>query len=63
MRLLFFCQKELVPEFFDTSQGGDFLLNLSKTNFGCRQDGTCINNVQLPPWAHNSAEQFIQTMR
>lgn len=43
--------KELVPEFYDTSSGGDFLDNLKGIQFGYRCDGTKVNNVQLPPWA------------
>ena len=43
--------KELVPEFYDTEAGGDFLENLKGIQFGYRHDGTKVNNVALPPWA------------
>lgn len=43
--------KELVPEFYDTSNGGDFLVNSYAIDFGYRHDGTKIGDVHLPPWA------------
>ncbi|XP_055844973.1 protein FAN-like isoform X2 [Episyrphus balteatus] len=55
--------KELIPEFYDTSQGGDFLLNSYKINFGQRFTGASVNHVQLPPWAKNSPSQFISKLR
>lgn len=55
--------KELIPEFYDPSNGGDFLLNNSKINFGKRADGTPVNDVALPPWAENSPQQFVQILR
>ncbi|XP_055712344.1 protein FAN-like [Phlebotomus papatasi] len=55
--------KELIPEFYDTEAKGDFLVNASKINFGCRADGTTVNDVILPPWAKNSPEVFVKTMR
>lgn len=58
----FFLQ-ELIPEFYDPTEDGDFLLNSSRINFGKRHDGTPVNNVILPPWAKNSPEIFISTLR
>lgn len=55
--------KELIPEFYDIEQNGDFLLNEAKINFGKRFNGTPVNNVQLPPWANDSPEKFVQTLR
>ena len=43
--------KELIPEFYDTSNGGDFLVNNYGIDFGFRHDGTKIGDVHLPPWA------------
>jgi factor associated with neutral sphingomyelinase activation len=43
--------KELIPEFYDTSNGGDFLVNGYGIDFGYRHDGTKIGDVILPPWA------------
>ena len=60
-KILFF--QELIPEFYDTSQNGDFLLNNMKINFGHRHDGTAVNNVVLPPWAKNSPALFIAKLR
>ncbi|CAH1391564.1 unnamed protein product [Nezara viridula] len=54
--------KELVPEFYDTSSGGDFLDNLKGIQFGYRCDGTKVNNVQLPPWA-SDREDFVLKLR
>lgn len=55
--------KELIPEFYDTSQGGDFLLNSYKINFGQRSTGATVNHVQLPPWAKNSPSSYISKLR
>lgn len=38
-------------------------MNSLKINFGKRSDGTPVNNVILPPWAENSPEKFITTLR
>ncbi|XP_050670489.1 protein FAN-like [Leptidea sinapis] len=54
--------KELVPEFYDTSAKGDFLVNIHDINFGYRHDGTKVDNVQLPPWAR-SPEDFVNQLR
>ncbi|KZC06439.1 Protein FAN, partial [Dufourea novaeangliae] len=54
--------KELVPEFYDTTSGGDFLVNSYGIDFGYRYDGTKIGDVQLPPWANGPAH-FIQVLR
>ncbi|XP_050076251.1 protein FAN-like [Anopheles maculipalpis] len=55
--------KELIPEFYDTTQQGDFLLNGLKIDFGARFDGTPVGNVALPPWALNSPERFVRLLR
>lgn len=49
--------KELIPEFYDTSNAGDFLKNSYGIDFGFRYDGTKIGDVQLPPWAKGN-ERF-----
>ncbi|XP_053985116.1 protein FAN-like [Hylaeus anthracinus] len=54
--------KELVPEFYDTNNGGDFLVNSYGIDFGYRHDGTKIGDVQLPAWANGHAH-FVQTLR
>lgn len=43
--------KELVPEFYDATNNGDFLVNNFGIDFGYRHDGTKVGDVQLPPWA------------
>ncbi|KOC66673.1 Protein FAN, partial [Habropoda laboriosa] len=54
--------KELIPEFYDTNNGGDFLVNSYGIDFGYRHDGTKIGDVQLPPWA-NGPTHFVQVLR
>lgn len=38
-------------------------MNEAKINFGKRANGMPVNNVQLPPWAKDSPEKFVQTLR
>lgn len=54
--------KELVPEFYDTSNGGDFLMNKYGIDFGYRYNGAKVGDVQLPPWAEGNQidEHFEQ---
>ena len=47
--------KELVPEFFFLPE---FLLNLNKYNFGIKQSGESVMDVQLPAWAR-SVYEFV----
>lgn len=54
--------KELIPEFYDTSQKGRFLINDKGINFGYRFDNRKVGDVELPTWARNS-EHFIETLR
>lgn len=43
--------KELVPEFYDTDQSCNFLINKYNIDFGYRHDGRKVGDVELPPWA------------
>jgi len=53
--------KELIPEFFYLPE---FLSNLNKFDLGKLQSNDqFLNDVQLPPWAHNSPEEFIRIHR
>lgn len=54
--------KELIPEFYDVSQGGSFLVNNMGINFGYRHDNVRVSNVQLPPWA-DSPKHLIEVLR
>ncbi|XP_035736480.1 protein FAN-like isoform X1 [Vespa mandarinia] len=54
--------KELIPEFYDTNNGGDFLVNSYGIDFGYRHDGTKIGDVQLPSWAEGPSD-FIKKLR
>ncbi|KAJ9443942.1 BEACH domain-containing protein lvsC [Diplonema papillatum] len=51
--------KELVPEFFSTPE---FLVNHNKFAFGKLADGTALNDVVLPPWAHDACH-FVYIQR
>lgn len=52
--------KELTPEFFcDPS----FLRNLNGYELGTRHDGQVVGDVQLPPWANGSPEEFVRLHR
>ncbi|WAR13459.1 FAN-like protein [Mya arenaria] len=52
--------KELIPEFYESN--GNFMVNTGVCNFGVRQDGRPVGNVELPPWAEDS-NAFIRKMR
>lgn len=52
--------KELIPEFFSFYE---FLENSEKFNFGFRQSGEPVNDVNLPLWARNSARLFTLVHR
>lgn len=54
--------KELIPEFYDTQQGGKFLINNMGINFGYRHDATKIGDVILPSWA-DSPQDFVSKLR
>ncbi|RZF42157.1 hypothetical protein LSTR_LSTR004306 [Laodelphax striatellus] len=54
--------KELVPEFYDTNTGGDFLLNAFGVNFGTMSNGSRVGDVVLPPWAKDSKD-FVLKLR
>ena len=53
--------KELTPEFFYLPE---FLTNSNKFDLGKLQSNDhFLNDVQLPPWAHDSPEEFIRMHR
>ncbi|ROT77640.1 Protein FAN [Penaeus vannamei] len=54
--------KELIPEFYDLDGSADFLTNSMQINFGVRQNGKPVGDVELPPWA-KGPETVIKTMR
>ncbi|KAJ3442206.1 beige/beach-related [Anaeramoeba flamelloides] len=51
---------ELPPEFYYLPE---FLYNLNNFDLGVTQNEKRIGNVELPPWANNSAEEFIRINR
>ena len=53
--------KELIPEFFYLPE---FLVNSNKFDLGKLQNNNrIVNDIQLPPWAENSPEEFIRLHR
>lgn len=54
--------KELIPEFYDITQGGDFLINSFGINFGYRHDGSKVHDVALPQWADDTTD-FVKKLR
>merc|ERR1719427_2552357 len=54
--------KELVPEFYDTEQGGDFLVNSLGIDFGVRHTGDTVGDVTLPSWATDKTD-FVAKLR
>ena len=49
--------QELVPEAYYLP---DMLCNRNGFNLGVRQDGSRVEDVELPPWAHGSPQEFIR---
>jgi Beige/BEACH domain/Neurobeachin beta propeller domain/Neurobeachin/BDCP, DUF4704 alpha solenoid region/PH domain associated with Beige/BEACH/Neurobeachin alpha solenoid region/Domain of unknown function (DUF4800)/Concanavalin A-like lectin/glucanases superfamily len=52
--------KELVPEFFCLPE---MFTKPAGVEFGVRQDGTHLGDVELPKWAHGSAHEFVRVHR
>ncbi|KAL7565117.1 hypothetical protein ACA910_005124 [Epithemia clementina (nom. ined.)] len=52
--------KELTPEWYCNPA---FLRNLNNFKLGTSQEGDLLGDVELPPWAENSPEKFIEVMR
>ncbi|PRP85404.1 hypothetical protein PROFUN_06950 [Planoprotostelium fungivorum] len=54
--------KELIPEFYNPENRGDFLINHQRLNLGVKENGQAMDNVVLPPWS-TDAEDFVNKMR
>ncbi|XP_063105435.1 WD repeat and FYVE domain-containing protein 3 isoform X3 [Cavia porcellus] len=52
--------KELIPEFFYLPE---FLFNSNNFDLGCKQNGTKLGDVILPPWAKGDPREFIRVHR
>jgi Beige/BEACH domain/WD domain, G-beta repeat len=52
--------KELIPEFFCLPE---MFLNTNKFPLGKTQNGRMVDDVGLPPWAKNSAHEFVRIQR
>ncbi|XP_042895637.1 protein FAN [Parasteatoda tepidariorum] len=48
--------KELVPQFYDLEEKGQFLLNGKSLDFGTRMNGVKVGDVELPAWAKDPVE-------
>lgn len=48
--------KEMIPEFFYLP---DFLTNFEHFDFGRRQNGLKVNDVNLPPWCRSDPRLFV----
>jgi len=61
--------KELIPEFykpvdaFSSNNTGEFLLNTEQLDLGVRDHNEIINDVVLPPWAHNNPKEFVSILQ
>ena len=49
--------KELIPEFYQPEMA-DFLVNRKLLDLGTMQDGTKVNNVELPLWADGTLKCY-----
>ncbi|CAH0557856.1 unnamed protein product [Brassicogethes aeneus] len=54
--------KELIPQFYDVTQEGRFLVNNMGINFGYRHNSAKVSHVKLPQWA-NSPRHFVEVLR
>lgn len=52
--------RELIPEFYYFPE---FLTNSNKFKFGNLQDGTPVDDVELPPWSDGDPIKFVRIMR
>lgn len=52
--------RELIPEFYYLP---DMFVNAQHFDFGVTQNGTQVNDVALPPWAHGDPLLFVQRHR
>ncbi|KPA80099.1 hypothetical protein ABB37_05100 [Leptomonas pyrrhocoris] len=52
--------RELIPELFYLPE---LCVNANRVDFGRRQNRTSMDDLQLPPWAHNDPYTFIYHMR
>jgi len=55
--------KELVPDFYMPENEGDFLRNSRHVDFGERQCGSQVADVELPPWADGDTATLVLTLR
>ena len=49
--------KELIPEFYTLP---DMFVNRNRFDLGMKQSGIVLDDVVLPPWAHNDTREFVR---
>lgn len=52
--------RELIPELFYMPE---LCMNTNQVRFGCKQEGTPVDSLELPPWAHDDPYEFVYRMR
>jgi hypothetical protein len=52
--------RELIPEFYSMCE---IFSNQNQINFGTKDDGTKVDDVQLPEWSLKNPQKFVQVMR
>ncbi|XP_050717441.1 protein FAN-like [Eriocheir sinensis] len=55
--------KELIPEFYNPDAPPHFLTNGLRINFGVRQNGKPVGDVELPPWADGDPARVTRVLR
>jgi hypothetical protein len=51
--------RELIPSFY--SGGGEFLINENRHDFGAKQSGGIVDDVELPPYVVLFSSKSVQT--
>ena len=52
--------REVIPEFFFCPE---LFINQNRVQFGVKQDGTVVDDIQLPPWSSNDPYLFVIYLR
>ncbi|XP_063849443.1 protein FAN-like isoform X3 [Scylla paramamosain] len=55
--------KELIPQFYNPDTTPEFLINASNIDFGVRQNGKPVGDVELPPWAKGDPSRVVRMLR
>jgi len=52
--------KELIPEMYYLPE---MFVNINGFDFGSKQTGKAVRDIELPPWAHNDPNEFVRIHR